>query len=268
MVSTDGIRERRGHGSAGVPPACKKKIAGETPAFLLSLALNLRAKCPQISLFTRRRGSPRSRVHAMSVLLCLLCFTFPAFAQGDVSFVGRDNIGMDVSFQLNTVTIPTGAFRGLGGIGGRVGYYLGSFVFLDGEILQQFTGCLVEICNNEKVTILGGARFGTIFDDSIGVFAKARVGAFGFRAKYDVISEKSFYPVFDIGIIVERYYNNNFFTRIDLGNWIIPFGDTKVLTYELGQPDEQGNIPVTGTNYTRIGTKHNFAVGLGLGFRF
>ena len=201
--------------------------------------------------------------------LCLLFFTFPAFAQGDVTFIGSDNIGMDVSFQFSAIKRPEMIFfSGIGGIGGRVGYYLGSGVFLDGEILHQFTGGLTEPYDNEKMTALGGVRFGTIFDDWIGVFAKARVGAFGFNAenKYETLtSAKNFYPVFDVGVIVERYFERNFFVRLDLGDWIIPFGDTKIVHNYYGDGPEH---PLIDTQYTRIGTRHNFAVSFGFGFRF
>ena len=116
----------------------------------------------------------------------------PAFAQGDVSFVGSDIIGMDVSFQIGSIKTPIGIYNGTGVIGGRVGYYLGSIVFLDGEILQKFAGCIAEPCYNEKMTILGGVRLGTIFDDWVGVFAKARAGAYGFNAeaKNETITDK------------------------------------------------------------------------------
>jgi len=200
-------------------------------------------------------------------ILCTFCFALPAFAQGDVSFVGSDIIGMDVSFQLSAVKTPIGIYNGTGGIGGRVGYYLGSIVFLDGEILQKFSGCIVELCSNEKMTILGGVRLGTIFDDWIGVFAKARAGAYGFNAedKSETITDKkNFYPVFDIGVIVERYFERNFFIRFDIGDWIIPFGDTKIVNYDWPAND----LLPPSANYTRIGTKHNMAFEFGFGFRF
>ena len=205
--------------------------------------------------------------------LCLFCFTFPVFSQGDVTFVGRDNIGMDVSFQFGVIKFDNverapdiWAYNGAGFIGGRVGYYLGSIVFLDTEVIQKFCGCIAEPCFNEKTTILGGVRLGTIFDDAIGVFAKARAGAFGFNAEgKNVTSEKSFYPVFDIGVIVERYFEKNFFVRFDIGDWIIPFGDTKIVYTDYGpEPDY---LPI-GNHYTRMGTKHHFAYEIGLGFRF
>jgi hypothetical protein len=205
--------------------------------------------------------------------LCFLFLSVPAFAQGDVTFVGKDNIGLDVAFQLGAIGSGQDAneltvLDGIGGIGGRVGYYLGSFVFLDGEVLHKFSGCLFEPCSNEKPTILGGIRLGTVFDDWIGVFAKARAGAFGFNSenRYTTLeSAKKFYPVFDIGIMVERYFENNFFIRVDIGDWIIPFGDTKIVHTEYGpEPDF---LPV-GTNTTRIGTTHNFAFEFGFGFRF
>jgi len=46
----------------------------------------------------------------------------------------------------------------------------------------------------------------------------------------------------------------NFFVRMDIGSWIIPFGD------------RMANSPDRGV--FRVGTKHNFAMELGMGFRF
>jgi hypothetical protein len=52
--------------------------------------------------------------------------------------------------------------------------------------------------------------------------------------------------------------------RFDVGDWIIPFGDTKIAHY-----DWPGNEPEPiGATYTRVGTKHHFAFEIGLGFRF
>jgi len=198
----------------------------------------------------------------ISLILYLFCFTFQTFAQSNVTFIGGDNVGLDVSLQFGGVETKIGSYGGVSGIGGRVGYYLGSIVFLDGEIFQQFAGSLVENrWQNEKTTILGGVRLGTIFD-GIGVFAKARAGAFGFNAKdKHVISGKDFYPVFDVGGIAEYYFNKKIFLRFDAGDWIIPFGDTKII-------NDYGPGPEYSPNYVRLGTKHSFAYEIGFGFRF
>ena len=187
--------------------------------------------------------------------LCFFCFAFPVFAQGDVTFVGDDDIGLDVSFQFGAVRAKTGVYDGVTVVGGRVGYYLGSIVFLDGAVYHKFNGGLTEPYNNEKMAVLGGVRLGTIFDDWIGVFAKARAGTFGVNTENsDMESAKSLYPVFDIGVIVERYFERNIFVRMEIGDWIIPFGDAKIRS-------------VYG-DYSRLGTTHNFAMEFGLGFRF
>jgi len=194
-------------------------------------------------------------------VLCLFCFVFPAFAQGDVTFVGSGNIGMDVSFQFGGTSTQTTLGDSVKSIGGRAGYYLGSVVFLDAEALHE-----PDSFNegwNKKTIVLGGFRFGTIFDDGIGVFAKARAGAFlyyqgtpewlepeindtkgirRYNPRPNVSYVKETYPVIDIGVVVERYFERNFFVRVDIGDWIIPFGN--------------------------MGTTHNFAFEFGLGFRF
>ena len=204
--------------------------------------------------------------------LCLMCFTFPAFAQGDVTFVGNDNIGLDIAFQLGAVRTQEGLGCGTIGIGGRVGYYLGSIVFIDGGFLHEpinFQGI-----TTSKTAVLGGVRLGTIFDDWIGVFAKARAGMlrlhnhsmeWATETGTGIITPapppnyvsvgKEYYPVIDIGVIVERYFERNFFVRMDIGNWIIPFGDRVAYSSEHN-------------DYRRAGTKHNFAMEFGMGFRF
>ena len=209
--------------------------------------------------------------------LCLLCFAFPAVAQGDVTFLGGDNIGLDVSFQFGGVRTQDALGTSVIGIGGRVGYYLGSIVFIDAGFLHEpvsFQGF-----DTAKTAVLGGFRVGTIFDDWIGVFAKARVGALQIHkyrrewmpmletgdgtiiqvppnSNYYHVSEgKDRYPVIDIGIIVERYLERNFFVRMDVGSWIIPFGDRMAYSSEHN-------------DHRRAGTRHNFAIEFGLGFRF
>jgi len=121
--------------------------------------------------------------------MCLLCFAFPAVAQGDISFVGKDSIGIDISFQIGAVRTQEALDDNVTAIGGRVGYHLGSIFFLDGEILHQpetkqkiydlDSGVGSYGLGNQKTIILGGIRLGNVFDDKIGVFFKrepARLG--------------------------------------------------------------------------------------------
>jgi len=194
-------------------------------------------------------------------VLCFLCFTIPVFAQNEVSFVGDDRIGIDVSFQLGGAATQSELQSGTFGLGGRVGYHLGSIVFLDAGILFEPNGWQKHNSpdrRDDRAVILGGVRFGTIFDDKIGVFAKARAGAFWFSDKY-LVPPDSPYPVIDVGIIIEQYFVPNrdrdadgkqFFVRWDIGSWIVPYGDTKEAAF--------GNI----------GTKRYFAFEVGLGVRF
>jgi hypothetical protein len=206
--------------------------------------------------------------------LCFFCFAFPAFAQGDVTFVGDDDIGLDLSFQfVATRSGPDAYNEAVLGVGGRVGYYLGSIVFLDVEALHQPSSFSENW--NKKTIVLGGFRFGTIFDDWIGVFAKARAGAFfhyegipewpeininsvpgiiPWNPRPPLTFEKETYPVIDIGVVIERYFEKHFFVRMDIGDWIIPLGNKEANSMD-GRP-------------YRVGTTHNFAVEFGLGFRF
>ena len=69
-----------------------------------------------------------------------LCFTLPAFSQGDVTFAGDDIIGVDVAFQIGGTHRSSLHGYNMAGIGGRIGYHLGSIVFLDGGILHEPKG--------------------------------------------------------------------------------------------------------------------------------
>jgi len=212
-------------------------------------------------------------------VFCLLCFTFPVFAQGDITFMRDDIIGIDMSVQLGATRTSSDVLNcGVLGVGARTGYYLGSIVFLDGEILHE-PGKFSE-CGTKKTAVLGGFRFGTIFDNKYGIFAKARAGALWLnpiedmelipetdnsgvihrgKGKFRVVYGNEVYPVVDIGVIVERYFELNrggkkFFVRFDIGDWVIPFGNKEAHS-------------IYGDSY-RAGTTHNLATEFGLGFRF
>ena len=184
-------------------------------------------------------------------IACFLCFTTLAVA-------GDDIIGIDASFQFGGVRTSS-LDDGIIGFGGRAGYYLGSIVFLDGEIFHEPEKLKAAA---KKTIVLGGLRLGTVFDDTIGVFGKARFGTIKFDAKSQGLlpEDADFHPVIDLGIIIERYYQRNFFIRLDVGDYIIPFGDTK--TPIRDGTDTPGNL------YHRLGTTHNPAIEFGMGIRF
>ena len=59
--------------------------------------------------------------------------------------------------------------------------------------------------------IFDGVGFATIFDDIVGVFAKARTGAFWFNSgSTNLTPEKNVYPIINISVIVERYFEKIF----------------------------------------------------------
>jgi len=187
--------------------------------------------------------------------LCLFCFIIPAFAQQDITFTSDNIIGVDVSLQIATIRKSNRLNQGIIGIGGRAGYYLGSVIFLDGEIFHE-PEKLVE-GYSKKTSVLGGFRFGSIIDDELGVFVKVRAGALMLKADdYNLQPNENnnIHPVVDLGIILERYFQRNFFLRLDIGDYIVPFGNTKTLS-------------IYGDHY-RLGTTHNLALEFGLGFRF
>jgi hypothetical protein len=140
--------------------------------------------------------------------------------------------------------------KGLG-VGGRFGYRLLPLFFLDGEAVhfpEDPSG------NYGETLGLAGIRIGKQYDN-FGVFAKLRAGAinFGGRAFHLRLSDKT-HPAFDLGTTLEYYAKKGFFARLDVGDCIIPFGNTTLLS-----PEGQLN---------RLGTKHNLLMEFGFGFRF
>ena len=180
----------------------------------------------------------------------------------------NDAIGIDVAFQVSAIKLYTDSssvfHERYVGIGGRVGYYLGKNTFLDGEISYEPRGIFATNARTIKTIILGGARLG-IWNDVFGIYAKARAGTINFEEGSPHISpSKNAYPLFDVGIIGERYFERNFFVRFDIGYNVIPFGDAEYVHLITIGDTEYINHPKEG----RVGTKHYSAASFGFGFRF
>jgi hypothetical protein len=119
--------------------------------------------------------------------------------------------------------------------------------------------------------IKAGKRF-----DRWGVFGKARPGFVGFTQASELVGthtilfsgqpfvlgdfhvNKTIYPSFDFGGVVEFYISRRWMTRMDFGDTVIRYGKYQVGGFAL-------SLAIT----TRPPeTHHNFQYSAGIGFRF
>jgi hypothetical protein len=194
-----------------------------------------------------------TKLEANQILKGILCILpFLAFWEAANMAHAEDlSPRFDASFQIAVLDMREHIGEKPLGVGGRFGYGLTGLVNLDGGLVhfpEDPSG------NFGETLGLAGVRIGKRFD-TFGVFAKARAGAinFGGRAS-DLRLSDTMHPAFDLGTMLEFYAKKNFFVRLDLGDCIIPFGNTTYPSAE-GQP-------------IRLGIKHNLLMEFGLGFRF
>jgi len=175
-------------------------------------------------------------------------------------YAEENDLKFDGAFHLSGLNLKSSIGEGTLGVGGRFGYRLSSFLFLDAGALyfpEDASG------NYGEKLILGGIRVGKQFD-GIGLFGKARSGVISFEGKtaslrnYDGV-----YPAIDIGIMLEwsrsktwHGRGKNLFVRVDVGDCIIFFNDT----VKLEEPTISG--------VKTLGTSHSPLVEFGIGVRF
>jgi hypothetical protein len=124
------------------------------------------------------------------------------------------------------------------GIGGRFHFNINRFVASDFELTDYFS----------ETTSLLGIRAGKRFD-LFGAFVKGRLGVIHFG---DDLDHRT-HLLGDLGGMLEFYPTARTFVRIEAGDTVIYFGNTKVL-----------NRP----NPDALGTVHSFQPAIGFGFRF
>lgn len=162
------------------------------------------------------------------------------------------SLGVDASFQVGVLSLSEEIGEKPLGIGGRVGYELLPFLFLDGEAMhfpENPSG------NFGQTLVLGGIRLGKNFD-RIGIYAKARSGVVHFGGgDFGMRMADKTHPAVDLGGIVEYHVNKNVFVRVDMGECIILFDNS---------PYRSAISP----GVARLGTKHNLLAEFGIGVRF
>ena len=173
------------------------------------------------------------------------------FLAGHTAYAEDDETSFDASLQIAVLDMRGNLGEKPLGVGGRLGYQLTSLLCLDAGLVhfpEDPSG------NFGETLGLGGIRIGKRYE-KLGVFAKARAGGinFGGRAFNMRLSDRT-HAAFDVGAMLEYYAKKNFFARLDIGDCIIPFGNTTFRS-------EEGQL-------MRLATKHNLLLELGIGFCF
>lgn len=211
-----------------------------------------------------------------SIIILLPCFTHQgAQAQSDETKkfeVGAHFSSLSIDNGFETRTEP--------GFGGRFTYNLTDNLALEaeGNFFPRRNRFRAFINGGQSVEGLFGVKIGKRYK-RFGLFGKARPGFIRFsqgRTEFD-ITEPTTDPfsitsrirplthfAADIGGVVELYHSRRIFTRFDLGDTIIRYGQTTIttLTGEFGGTFTP--LPLTFPGET----SHNFQFSAGVGFRF
>jgi hypothetical protein len=113
-----------------------------------------------------------------------------------------------------------------------------------------------------------------------GIFGKARPGLISFsQGLFEFIpttttvdpstqiltrTERLTHFALDLGGVLEFYPSRRVFTRIDIGDTIIRYGQTRVNTLTVTADNQFAVVPITAPS----NTTHNFQFSAGVGFRF
>jgi hypothetical protein len=184
----------------------------------------------------------------MKTKLFILCIAFLGAA--GIACAEEDFPTFDVAIQMPVMNLNGAVGEEPVGVGGRLGYHFSPLLILDGE-LDYFPE---NPSGNFGETLgLAGIRIGKEFD-RIGVFANVRAGAINFGGgDFSLRLKDKTYPAIDLGGMIEYYSERHLFVRADLGDCIIPFGNTTFLS---------------AYGPKRLGTKHNLLMSFGIGFYF
>jgi len=187
----------------------------------------------------------------------------------------------EVAAQFSTLSIDQGfGTRTEPGVGGRFTYNLtdnlaleaeGNF-FPDNDSFSFRTG-------GRAVEGLFGVKIGKRYK-RFGFFGKARPGFISFSrgvteviptgvttdpfGAFDFRTRHLTHFALDVGGVVEFYPSRRIFTRIDIGDTIMRFGQTTITTFSglIGGPFTPVLFSLPGD------TTHNFQFSAGVGFRF
>lgn len=188
----------------------------------------------------------------------------------------------EVGAQFSSLSIDKGGeTRTEPGFGGRFTYNVtndfaleaeGNFFPRDDRFVAFRTG-------GRAIEGLFGIKLGKRYK-RFGIFGKARPGFISFSrglaeffptgitadpsAAFDVRIKRLTHFAADIGGVLEFYPSRRVFTRIDVGDTMIRYGQTTVTTFALAPDGTFTSFPVTIPS----DTSHNFQFSAGVGFRF
>ena len=159
----------------------------------------------------------------------------------------------EVAFVVTGLDIEKWSGEKTGGVGGRFTYNFNEYAAVEVELVRfPLSGG-----NNFGETQgLFGVKAGKRFGRVVGLFAKARPGFFrlggAVAARNPALGDTRF--ALDLGGVVELYPSRRSFVRVDIGDTIIPLGDTPINS-ALRPPQS-------------FGTTHNRQTTFSFGYRF
>jgi hypothetical protein len=188
----------------------------------------------------------------------------------------------EVGAQFSSLSIDTGGeTRTEPGFGGRFTYNVTDNFALEaeGNFFPKKSRFIAFRNGGRAIEGLFGIKIGKRYK-RFGIFAKARPGFISFSqgrteiiptgvtndpfAAFDVRVERLTHFAADIGGVLEFYPSRRVFTRIDIGDTIIRYGQTNITTFggPISGPFTPITFPIPGD------TTHNFQFSAGVGFRF
>jgi hypothetical protein len=220
----------------------------------------------------------RSIFTAASIILLLFCGKQAlAQAQTDV-----ETHRFEVGAHFSSLSVDEGyQTRGEPGVGGRITYNVTERLALEaeGNFFPTHNSFGTFRTGGRAIQGLFGVKFGKRYK-RFGIFAKARPGFISFAeglyefipttptvdpfAPFTVRTERLTHLAADIGGVLEFYPTRRVFTRIDIGDTIIRYGETRVNNLSIGANNQFIVTPITVPG----DTTHNFQFTAGVGFRF
>lgn len=188
----------------------------------------------------------------------------------------------EVGAQFSSLSINKGGeTRTEPGFGGRFTYNVTDNFALEaeGNFFPKNDRFIAFRTGGRAVEGLFGLKIGKRYK-RFGIFAKARPGFISFSqgigefiltgtttdpsSAFDVRIKRLTHFAADIGGVLEFYPSRRVFTRLDLGDTIIHYGQTTVTTFGLTPGGTVTPFPITIPSETT----HNFQFSAGVGFRF
>ena len=213
---------------------------------------------------------------AATIILFLSCDQHDVRAQSD------ELQKFEVGAQFSSLSIDKGGeTRTEAGFGGRFTYNVTENFALEaeGNFFPRKDRFIAFRNGGRAVEGLFGAKLGKRYK-RFGIFAKARPGFISFSqglaefnptglttdpfAAFNVRIKRLTHFAADIGGVLEFYPTRRVFTRIDVGDTIIHYGQTTVTTFALTPGGTFLPLPLTIPR----DTTHNFQFSAGVGFRF